>query len=63
MKKMNENQLQNLEGGKFWGWSCGPQFTLGGQCYRTCTYRILGFKNVEGQYGCDDLPGSNPTLN
>jgi hypothetical protein len=65
MKKMNENQLQNLEAGKFWGWSCGSSSTnpVTGVCTRTCVYRILGFVN-ETRTGvvCGNEPGSNPTI-
>jgi hypothetical protein len=46
MKKMNENQMKNLEGGKFWGWSCGPAwYTPTGECYQTCTHYILWMEN------------------
>lgn len=42
MKKMNENQMKNLEGGKFWGWDCGdPWYTPTGQCYRSCVYVVM----------------------
>lgn len=51
MKELNVNQLENLEGGKFWGKTCGKTFELEeGSCYRVCTkFRFwIGFgTNVE----------------
>jgi hypothetical protein len=46
MKKMNENQLQNLEGGKFWGSTSSNCVTesSGGGCYTTyCDYTSYAF--------------------
>lgn len=46
MKKMNENQLRNLEGGKFWGWDCGPSYSIEpGSCYQNCTHYVFWFNN------------------
>lgn len=46
MKKMNENQLQNLEGGKFWGWSCGSSYSIEpGSCYQNCTHYVFWMNN------------------
>ena len=46
MKKMSENQLQNLEGGKFWGWSCGASYSIEpGSCYQNCTHYVFWFEN------------------
>jgi hypothetical protein len=46
MKKMNENQLQNLEGGKFWGWSCGRSYSIEpGSCYQNCTHYVFWINN------------------
>jgi hypothetical protein len=42
MKPMNENQLINLEGGKFWGWGeweCSPMG--GGMCFCTRDYHAF----------------------
>jgi len=53
MKKMNENQLRNLEGGKFWGWDCGPEITLyDGSCIQTCTHYVFWIKNGTETTGC-----------
>lgn len=42
MKKMNENQLQNLEAGKFWGESCGSGGRISlTQCMRSCKYQVF----------------------
>jgi len=42
MRKMNENQLKNLEGGKFWGTSCGECITYAsGGRFRDCVKRIF----------------------
>lgn len=47
MKKMNENQLRGLEGGrKFWGWSCGSSYSIEpGSCYQNCTHYVFWFRN------------------
>lgn len=37
MTELNVNQLENLEGGTFWGNDCGNWGYIGGGCYiRTC---------------------------
>lgn len=42
MKELNVNQLENLEGGRFWGTECGDWGHIGGGCYvRTCTYDVF----------------------
>jgi hypothetical protein len=64
MRKLNDSQLQNLEAGKFWGWSCGPAYGLeSGSCFRNCEYRVLGIvTQTLYTQPCSNLPGSNPTL-
>lgn len=58
MKKMNENQLRNHEGGRFWGWSCGPSYTIEpGSCYRNCTYFTAWISNGTNPRTCSNLPG------
>lgn len=46
MKELNVNQLENLEGGKFWGRtvSCGQTYSIEpGSCYVNCrvTYQVF----------------------
>lgn len=41
MKKMNENQLQDLEAGKFWGWGDWNCSGVGLEC--SCTRRKYAF--------------------
>ena len=42
MKELSLNKLENLEGGKFWGTSCGSWGSIGGGCLvRTCTYSVF----------------------
>ena len=60
MKELNLQQLENFEGGRFWGWSCGPSYTIGGNCFRNCNYYIFGHLTNwgnNGPRGCDNLPG------
>ena len=47
MKKMNEQQLTNLEGGKFWGRDCYDRQT--GPCTSTtyCAYYALWIQMTE----------------
>lgn len=65
----NESFLSNLnyqkDIGRFWGWSCSVerQPSLNpDDCYRTCCYKILFGSVYCDNYGCDDLPGSDPDL-
>ena len=65
MKKMNENQMKNLEGGRFWGWSCGSEwYTPNGECFRTCVYNVFwrDISSTVDVFSCNNLPGSNPSL-
>lgn len=57
MKKMNENQLRNHEGGRFWGWQCGGASNLG---FRTCCYYVAWVNTGCGQYNVGHEPGKNP---
>ncbi|MCB0744404.1 MAG: hypothetical protein R2816_10845 [Flavobacteriaceae bacterium] len=42
MKKMNENQLQNLEAGIFWGWGdWNCNYVGAGQCFCNRTYYVF----------------------
>lgn len=53
MKKMNENQLQNLEGGKFWGSDCGPQINFpDGTCFTYCVSYAFWIRISEGFKSC-----------
>ncbi|WP_158838327.1 hypothetical protein [Polaribacter sp. L3A8] len=55
MKELNVNQLENLEGGKFIGKSCGGGGSIGGgKCVRTCKYQVFWIKVSEGPeiYDC-----------
>lgn len=48
MKKMSKNQLRNLEGGKFWGRSCGGGSRISStHCLAYCKYQIFWFKVSE----------------
>lgn len=47
MKKLNENQLQSLEAGKFWGWSCGPSYYVSGQCLENCVHHIFWVQDTQ----------------
>ncbi len=61
LKDLNNNSTRKVA--RFWGWACGPEFSTGlSDCYRTCCYYIFWRKNGCSQYGCNDLPGSNPKL-
>jgi len=52
MKKMNENQLQNLEAGKFWGTSCSEINFPNGQCVAVCQYQIFWQVVSEWEESC-----------
>lgn len=53
MKKMNENQLQNLEGGKFWGKTCGPEIHFpNGDCTQYCVFFAFWIRLSEGFGDC-----------
>jgi hypothetical protein len=65
MKKINENQLEKLEGGRFWGWSCGSSYSIEqGSCYRTCVYRAFwtAVPSTTTVVTCGNEPGSNPSI-
>ena len=58
-------------GGRFWGWSCGAEYSIEpGSCYRNCVYYVI-WKAVpteltaypEPVFSCGNLPGRNPKLN
>ncbi|MDT8347634.1 MAG: hypothetical protein RQ756_07510 [Flavobacteriaceae bacterium] len=59
-------------GGRFWGWSCGSEYTIPGEgCHRTCAYYVLGRAVTQSDddgtfvskpFPCNDLPGKNPKL-
>lgn len=51
--------------GRFWGWSCGPQWEANpgsGQTYRVCCYYIVWRENGCDVYSNSALPGANPRL-
>ncbi|MEN8126053.1 MAG: hypothetical protein ABFR32_13100 [Bacteroidota bacterium] len=52
MKELSFEKLENLEGGKFWGRSCGPAYEIAGQCYRTCARYMFWIRYDEGPVGC-----------
>lgn len=41
MKELNVNQLENLEGGRFWGETCSTGSIGGGQCVTSCKYQMF----------------------
>lgn len=41
MTELNVNQLENLEGGKFWGRTDYDTFRLGNKCYRNTRYQAF----------------------
>lgn len=51
--------------GRFWGWSCSVERNPSlnpADCYRTCCYKVMFGSVYCDDYGCDDLPGTNPRL-
>ena len=65
LDRIKSKGFQKGDGNKFWGWTCGPAYTLSlneGNEIRTCCYRIMGLKNHCDEYPADDLPGTNPKL-
>ena len=55
MKELNVNQLENLEGGKFWGWTCSDEYYIGGTCYQTCQHQVFWIVDVSPQpYACGE---------
>ena len=47
-------KLENPEGGKFWGRSCGPQYEIAGQCYRTCARYMIWVRYDAGPVACSE---------
>jgi hypothetical protein len=41
MKELSLNKLESLEGGKFWGKTCGKSYPIGNKTYRTCKYQAF----------------------
>ena len=60
MKTLNVQEMENVEGGRFWGWVCGPTRDTrltGGACIRQCTYYIFGSGVWTESRSCSNLPG------
>ncbi len=60
VKDANANPTGKL--GRFWGWSCGYDYTVGGSCMRDCCYRVVWAQTSCDVFTCSNLPGSNPAL-
>lgn len=43
-----------FNGDRFWGWTCGSEYYLNGECFRGCTYRTAGFlaHSLSGPQAC-----------
>ena len=59
MKTLSLQQMENVEGGRFWGWVCNAEINFpNGGCYRECTYYVLWKPIlVEQLRSCSNLPG------
>jgi len=59
MKTLNLQQMEGVEGGRFWGWECSGEINnpVTGQCMRECTYYILGNPAWSSTRFCSNLPG------
>lgn len=60
VKDANANPTGKL--GRFWGWSCGDDYTVSGSCMRNCCYRVVWAQTTCDVFTCSNLPGSNPAL-
>ena len=61
MKTLNLQEMENVEGGgKFFGWSCSPEFCLpnGGGSYRSCTYRAFWLRVYSNVFAAGSYPGN-----
>lgn len=53
MKELTLKKMENLEGGKFFGTSCGdPIYLPGGACIRSCAYYVFWAAAVTWVSGC-----------
>lgn len=54
----NGTPRTTLQKAKFWGWTCGDEYTLpNGDCLRNCTYHILFIPGETEIRTCENLPG------
>lgn len=61
VKTANTNPSSRI--GRFWGWSCGSEYSTGGSsCNRNCCYRVVWVQTSCDVFTCSNLPGSNPAL-
>ncbi|HLW09450.1 MAG TPA: hypothetical protein VKX35_03560 [Fermentimonas sp.] len=47
---------------RFWGWSCGEQYSSYTDCYRNCCYYIMWSIQGCSEYYCNKLPGDDTVL-